>query len=173
MDGPPAHPPRHASIPQRSRIKSLVEKWTVSVDRFHPGMGFVVGLALASPYERWFHRYRSICTGQHGSHSSRRKTDITYRPRAAPGLALSPFMFRVLTPASPPPFIVYRLGNLNHRQDTRALTHSLTHSPTHSHLTHSRPQTHTSRGAGSEAHESSRTIPLSVVNCSYFRQCSS
>ena len=79
-------------------------------------------------------------------------------------------MFRVLTPASPPPFIVYRLGNLNHGQDTRALTHSLTHSL-------ARPQTHTSRGAGSacgsEAHETSRTIPLSVVNCSYFRQCSS
>ena len=77
-------------------------------------------------------------------------------------------MFRVLTPASPP-FIVYRLGNLNHGQDTRALTHSLI---THSLTSHAH-ETHTSRGAGSEAHESSRTIPLSVVNCSYFRQCSS
>ena len=51
--------------------------------------------------------------------------------RKIPQRPCTMIMFRVLTPASPPPFIVYRLGNLNHGQDTRALTHSLiTHSLT-------------------------------------------
>ena len=87
-------------------------------------------------------------------------------------------MFRVLTPASPPPFIVYRLGNLKFSTTDRTHARSLTHSLKLMQRTHSRPppnpHAHLPPRAGSEAHESSRrTIPLSVVNCSYFRQCSS
>ena len=58
MDGPPAHvgPRRTTSPPTTARLDSTAfknqessrEEWTVSVDRFHPGMGFVVGLAPAS-----------------------------------------------------------------------------------------------------------------------------